>query len=243
MVCAALHQKKMKIRTNIKKQSTRTLREEARGQYNSVPMPIFVSFVIIVTFSNPIVTKFVKQKLYTAACALKLAVFTLPNFGEFAATKRWLCKNVPTITSSKFTEAVKMLGSDWAGASACRCCTASIARDTVGRGGGESWLQAALGTNTGRVAMLLCVVYSAAAAVSKRCKHAAHCSWRAYGCRTMLPRHELGILQHARQAPHRFNAAVAYAFLWAAARRNHRMASVLSCATLRPCSNMMPKLP
>jgi hypothetical protein len=70
-------------------------------------------------------------------------------------------------------------------------------------GGDGSWLQAALGIR--RVAMLLCLVYSAAAAASKRCEHAARSCWRAPGCRTMPSRHELSILQHARQAPKFFN--------------------------------------
>jgi hypothetical protein len=49
---------------------------------------------------------------------------------------------------------------------------------------------------------------------------------------------ELSTPPRALQTPNRFKAAVAYACPCAAARRYHRMASALSCATPRPYSNM-----
>ena len=48
--------------------------------------------------------------------------------------------------------------------------------------------------------------------------------------------------QHARQAPIPFKLLMASELPWAAARRNHRMASALSCAIPRPSRNMTPKL-
>ena len=45
-----------------------------------------------------------------------------------------------------------------------------------------------------------CLVYSAAAAASKRREHAARSCWRAPGCTTMPSLHELIISQRARQA-------------------------------------------
>jgi hypothetical protein len=45
---------------------------------------------------------------------------------------------------------------------------------------------------------------------------------------------ELDVSRHAHQAPSRANAAVAYAFPWAAARRYSWMASTVSAATPRP---------
>ncbi len=59
---------------------------------------------------------------------------------------------------------------------------------------------------------------------------------------TMPSRHEPDVAQHERQAPNRFNAEMASVCAWAAAKRNHRMASVRSFVTPLPFSNMSPKL-